>query len=128
MTDDAYGAARPSLLAIGVAMPFLLALSLLRARGQHLVDAWPLAGTALTALVFVVPGIVAGAMRPRVAFLNGIVLGVIGAAFVTLQSTQFHQPNWSSMLVYESIGAWACIGVPLCVVGAAAGRWIARRY
>jgi hypothetical protein len=126
--SENYGASRPSLLAIGAATPFLLALSLLRARAHHMVDALPLAGIALTALVFIVPGMVAGALRPRVAFLNGVVLGLIGAAFVTLQSAQFHQPDWSSILVYEMVGVYACIGVPLCVIGAAAGRWIARRY
>lgn len=122
------GVARPSIFAVGIAAAFLIALSLLRARAQPMIEAWPSTGIALTALVFIIPGIVGGALAARVAFLNGLILGLIGAVFVTLQSTQFHRPDWSSPLIYETAAAWACIGVPLCVLGAALGRWLARRY
>lgn len=105
----------------------VVALALLRARIQTNLDTMPVAAAVLSALVFVIPGIVTGAIGARAAFLNGIVLGLIAAAVVTLQSAQFHQPDWSSILVYETIGVWACIGVPLCVVGAAIGRSLARR-
>jgi hypothetical protein len=119
--------ARPSFAAVGIGAVFVVALALLRARTQAIVDTLPLAAAALSAVVFVIPGIVAGAIGARGAFLNGVVLGLIAAAVVTLQSAQFRQPDWSSILVYESVGVWACIGVPLCVLGAAIGRSLARR-
>jgi putative membrane protein (TIGR04086 family) len=119
--------ARPSLAAVAVGAIFLVVLSLLRARTQPIVDTLPYVAILLSALVFLVPGIVAGAIGGQAAFLNGIILGFIGAAVVTLQSAQFHQPDWSSVLVYETIGVWACIGVPLCVLGAAFGRSLAKR-
>jgi ABC-type Fe3+-siderophore transport system permease subunit len=119
--------ARPSFFAISVGAVLVVALALLRARTQAIADTWPLAAAALSALVFVIPGIVTGAIGARAAFLNGVVLGLVAAAVVTFQSAQFRQPNWSSILVYETVGVWACIGVPLCVLGAAIGRLLARR-
>jgi len=34
------------------------------------------------------------------------------AAFVSLQSTQFRQPNWSSIAIYETMCVWTGIAVP----------------
>jgi hypothetical protein len=118
---------RPSIAAVAIGAVFVVALGLLRARVQSLVDTVPFMAAALSALVFLVPGIVTGAIGPRAAFLDGVILGLIGAVVVVLQSSQFRQPNWSSILVYETIGVWACIGVPLCVLGAAIGRSLTRR-
>jgi hypothetical protein len=118
---------RPSLAAVGVGTVFVVVLSLLRARTQGIVNAMPSLAIVLSGVVFILPGIVTGAIGARAAFLNGVVLGLIGAAIVTLQTAQFHRPDWSSILVYETIGVWACIGIPLCVLGAAIGRTIARR-
>jgi fructose-specific phosphotransferase system IIC component len=118
---------RPSIAAVAVGAVFVVALGLLRARVQAFVGTLPFVAMALSALVFLVPGTVTGAIGSRTAFLNGVILGLIGAVVVTLQSSQFRQPDWSSILVYETIGVWACIGVPLCVLGAAIGRSVARR-
>ena len=118
---------RPSVAAIAIGAVLVVVLSLLRARVQGFVGTSPIGASALSALVFLIPGIVTGAIGARTAFLNGVILGLIGAAIVTLQSSQFRQPNWSSILVYETIGVWACIGVPLCVLGAALGRSLATR-
>jgi hypothetical protein len=118
---------RPSIAAIAVGAVFIVTLSLLRARIQASVGTLPSIAMVFSALVFLVPGTVTGAIGARNAFLNGVILGLIGAVVVTLQSSQFRQPDWSSMLVYETIGVWACIGVPLCVLGAAIGRTLARR-
>ena len=119
--------ARPSVAAIAVGAVFVVALGLLRARIQVFVGTLPFVAVALSAIVFLVPGMVAGAIGARAAFLNGVILALISAALVTLQAAQFRQPDWSSILVYESIGVWACIGVPLCVLGAAFGRSLVRR-
>jgi fructose-specific phosphotransferase system IIC component len=94
---------------------------------QVFVGTLPFVAIALSAIVFLVPGMVAGAIGARAAFLNGVILGLISAALVTLQAAQFRLPDWSSILVYESISVWACIGVPLCVLGAAIGRSLVRR-
>lgn len=113
--------ARPSLLALAVGALLLIAGSLMRAAGQPLLGVSPIAAASLTFLVFLIPAVVAGAISPRAAILDGAILGLIGAAFVTLQIAQFHQPDWSSLLVYETIGLLACLSVPLCVLGAVLG-------
>jgi len=118
---------RPSIAAVAIGAVFVVALGLLRARAQAFVGTLPFVAIAFSALVFLVPGIVTGAIGARAAFLNGVILGLIGAVVVMLQSSQFRQPDWSSILVYETIGVWACFGVPLCVLGAAIGRSLARR-
>jgi hypothetical protein len=112
---------RPSLPALAVGASLLVAGSLMRAAGQPFLGVAPMAAASLTCLVFVVPAFVAGAIAPRAAILDGAVLGMIGAAFVTLQIAQFHQPDWSSLLVYKTIGLLACLGVPLCTLGAVLG-------
>ena len=113
--------ARPSLPALAVGAPLLIVGSLVRAAGQPLLNVEPIVAASLTCLVFVIPAFVAGAIAPRAALLDGAILGMVGAAFVTLQAAQFHQPNWSSPLVYETIGLLACLGVPLCLLGAVLG-------
>jgi hypothetical protein len=113
--------AQPSLPALAVGAPLLIVGSLVRAAGQPLLGVAPIAAAFLTCLVFVIPAFVTGAIAPRAALLDGAILGLIGAAFVTLQAAQFHQPNWSSPLVYETIGLLACLGVPLCVLRAVLG-------
>jgi len=112
---------RPSVPALAVGASLLIVGSLLRATGQPLLGASPIAAASLTCLVFLFPAFVAGAIAPRSAILDGAILGVIGAAFVTLQTAQFHRPNWASLLVYEAIGLFACLGVPLCMLGAILG-------
>ena len=113
--------ARPSLPALSVGAPLLIAGSLMRAAGQPLLGVSPIAAASLTFLVFLVPAFVAGAISPGAAIVDGAILGLIGAAFVTLQIAEFHQPNWSSLLVYETIGLLACLSVPLCVLGGILG-------
>jgi hypothetical protein len=105
----------------------LIACSLLRVAGQPLVDGVPVIAAILTLLVFLIPGAVTGVLAPRSFFWNGAILGMIGAAFVTLQSSQFRMPNWSSILLYEAIGVLACISVPSCMVGALGGRFVSWR-
>src|SRR5580698_222121 len=97
--------ARPNLPALALAAALLIVGSLVRAAAQPLLGVAPILAACLTCLVFVIPAFVAGAIAPRAALLDGGILGVIGAVFVTLQVAQFHQPNWSSPLVYETI--WA---------------------
>jgi hypothetical protein len=118
---------RPSIAAVAVGAVCIVALGLLRARVQAFVGTLPFVAMALSALVFLVAGTITGAIGARTAFLNGVIVGLIGAVVVTLPSSQFRQPDWSSILVYETIGVWACISVPLCVLGAAIGRSLARR-
>jgi hypothetical protein len=118
---------RPSIAAIAVGAVLIVVMGLLRARVQAFAGAVSSVAIALSALVFLVPGTVTGMIGARAAFLNGVILGLVGSVLVTLQSSQFRQPDWSSMLFYETTGVWACIGVPLCVLGAAIGRSLARR-
>ena len=117
--------AKPSICALIAAALVLIACSLARVAGQSLVDNLPAVAAVLTLLVFLIPGVIA----PRSFLSDGLILGIIAAAFVTLQSFQFRLPNWSSIVLYEAIGVWACVSVPLCIVGAASGRFVGcRRY
>ena len=118
---------RPSILALVAGAPVLIVCSLLRVVGQPLVNDAPFVAALSTLLVFLIPGAVTGVVAPRSFFWNGAILGMIAAAFVTLQSNQFGMPNWSSILLYEVIGLWACIGIPLCIVGALGGRFVSWR-
>src|ERR1700679_1919061 len=121
--------AKPSICALIAAALVLIACSLARVAGQSLVDNLPAVAAVLTLLVFLIPGVVAGVIAPRSFLSDGLILGIIAAAFVTLQSFQFRLPNWSSIVLYEAIGVWACVSVPLCIVGAASGRFVGcRRY
>jgi hypothetical protein len=105
----------------------LIVFSLMRVAGQPFVDHVPVVAAVFTLLVFLIPGVVTGAIAPRSFFWNGAILGMIAAAYVTLQSTHFRLPNLSSVLLYESIGVLACITVPSCMVGALGGRFVSRR-
>ncbi len=118
---------RPSLLAVMAGALVLVACSLMRVAGQPFVDHVPIVAAALTLLVFLIPGVVTGAIAPRSFLWNGAILGIIAAAFVTFQSIHFRLPNWSSVLIYEAIGVLACLSVPSCMVGALGGRFVSRR-
>jgi hypothetical protein len=111
---------RPSLPALAAGAILLIVGSLMRVAGQPSLGGSPIAGASLTVLVFLVPALVAGALAPRAAILDGIILGLIGAAFVTLQIAGL-RPDWSSFLLYETMGLFACLSVPLCMVGAVVG-------
>jgi hypothetical protein len=119
--------AKPSISALMVAAIVLIACSLARVAGQPLVDNVPIVAAVLTFLVFLIPGAVAGLIAPRSFLWDGLILGMIAAGFVTLQSFQFRLPNWSSILLYEAIGMLACLSVPLCIAGALGGRFVSRR-
>lgn len=101
--------------------------SLARVAGQPLVDHVPIVAVILTLFAFVIPGVLTGVIAPRSFFWNGAILGIIAAAFVTLQSNDFRPPDWSSVLVYEAVGAWACVCVPSCIVGTLGGRFVSGR-
>ncbi len=119
---------RPSILALMTGALALSACSLLRVAGQPLFDGMPVVAAISTLLVFLIPGAVTGVVAPRSFFLNGAILGMIAAAFVTLQSNQFRMPNWSSILLCEAIGVLACVSVPACIVGALGGRFVSWRH
>jgi hypothetical protein len=87
----------------------------------------PVVAAVSTLLIFLIPGAVAGIIAPRSFFWDGAILGMIAAAFVTLQSFQFYRPDWSSIILYQAIGLWACVSVPLCIVGALGGRFVSWR-
>jgi p-aminobenzoyl-glutamate transporter AbgT len=116
--------AKPSIIALMVAAIVLIACSLARAAGQSFVNDAPVVAAVLTFLVFLIPGVVAGVIAPRSFLWDGLILGMIAAAFVTFQSLQFRVPNWSSIVLYEAIGVWACVSAPLCIVGALGGRFV----
>ena len=119
--------ARPSALALTAGALLLIVCSLMRVAGQPLVDHVPIVAPILTLLVFVIPGVLTGVIAPRSFFWDGAILGIVAAAFVTLQSNHFRLPNWSSVLVYEAVGVLACITVPSCIVGALGGRFVSGR-
>jgi hypothetical protein len=120
-------ATKPSVLALMVGAIVLIACSLARVAGQPLVANMPVVAAVSTLLIFLIPGAVAGVIAPRSFFWDGVILGTIGAAFVTLQSFQFRSPNWSSIVLYEAIGVLACVSVPSSIVGALGGRFVSRR-
>jgi len=119
--------ARPTALALLAGALLLIVCSLMRVAGQPFVDHLPSIAAILTLLVFLIPGVLTGVIAPRSFFWNGAILGMIAAAFVTLQSNHFRLPNWSSILVYEAVGVLACITVPSCIVGALGGRFVSER-
>jgi hypothetical protein len=118
---------RPSALALMTGVLVLVICAVMRVAGQPLVDHVPIIAAALSLLVFLIPGVVTGVIAPRSFFWNGIILGMVAAVFVTFQSIYFRLPNWSSILLYESIGVLACITVPVCTVGALGGRFVGGR-
>ena len=118
---------KPSISALAAAALVLISCSLARVAGQSLVDNLPAVAAVLTLLVFLIPGVVAGVIAPRSFLWDGLILGMIAAAFVTLQSFQFRLPNWSSIVLYEAIGLCACVSVPSCIVGALGGRFVSWR-
>jgi hypothetical protein len=118
---------KPSILALMAGALLLIVCSLLRVAGQPLVGQVPMVSVTLSLLAFLVPGLIAGAIAPRSFFWDGAILGMIAAAFVTLQSFQFQHPDWSSILIYRTIGMWAFISVPCCIVGALCGRIVSGR-
>ncbi len=118
---------RPSIGALMTGISVFIVCSLLRVAGKPLVEQVPDVAAILTFLVFLIPGSITGFISPRSFFWNGVILGVIAAAFVTFQSFQFGQPNWSSIFLYQAIGLLACLSVPLCIVGALGGRFASGR-
>jgi hypothetical protein len=118
---------RPSIGALMAGISVFIVCSLLRVAGNPLVDQVPVVAATLTFLVFIIPGSITGFISPRSSFWNGVILGVIAAAFVTFQSFQFRQPNWSSIFLYQAVGFLACLNVPLCIVGALGGRFVRGR-
>jgi hypothetical protein len=120
-------ATRPSIFALMAGAIVLIACSLARVAGQPLVVNMPVVAAVSTLLVFLIPGAVAGVIAPRSFFWDGLILGMIAAAFVTLQSSQFRMPNWSSIILYEAIGAWSCVSVPSSIVGTLGGRFVSWR-
>jgi hypothetical protein len=113
---------RPSIFALMAGALLLVVFSLIRMACQPLVDHVPVVAAMMSCLVFLIPGAITGLIAPRSFFWNGAILGMIAASFVTLQSNQFGPPNWSSIVFYETIGVWACLSVPLGIVGAFGGR------
>lgn len=120
-------ATRPSIFALMLGAVVLIPCSLARLAGQPLVADVPVAGAISTLLVFMIPGAVAGVVAPRSFLWDGTILGMIAAAFATLQSFQFYRPNWSSIILYETIGMAACVSIPSCIVGALGGRFVSWR-
>ena len=118
---------RPSVPALTAGALLLIVCSLMRVALQPLVDHASIVAAILTLLVFLIPGVLTGVIAPRSFFWNGAILGMIAAAFVTLQSNDFRLPNWSSVLVYETVGVFACIAVPSCIVGVLGGRFVGGR-
>jgi hypothetical protein len=119
--------ARPRIFAIVAGALVLIPGVLMRVAGQPLVDHAPVLGAILTLLVFLIPGAITGVIAPRSFFWNGVILGMIAAVFVTLNSFHFRLPNWSSIVLYEAIGLLACVTVTSCIVGALGGRFVGRR-
>ena len=118
---------RPSVLALMAGALALIVCSLMRVAGQPLLDKAPIVAAILTLMVFLIPGVVTGAIAPRSTLWDGAILGLIGAAFVTLQANQFHALNWASPVPYEALGVLACLSVPACLVGAIGGRYVSWR-
>jgi len=85
-------ATRPSIFALMVGAIVLIACTLARLAGQPLVANMPVVAAVSTLLIFLIPGAVAGIIAPCSFFWDGAILGLIAAAFVTLQSFQFYRP------------------------------------
>src|ERR1700733_14949474 len=102
---------RPRIIAIVAGAFILIPGVLMRVASQPLLDHLPALGAVLTLLVFLIPGAITGVIAPRAFFWNGVILGMIAAVFVTLNSFHFRFPNWSSIVLYEAIGLLGCVTV-----------------
>jgi len=119
--------ARPSVIAVLTGALVLVVCSLIRVAAKPIVESVPVLPVIATLAVFLVPSVITGLVAPRSCFWNGAILGGAAAIFVAMESNRFQLPNWSSILIYEAIGIFACLSVPLCILGAFGGSLVRLR-
>ncbi len=118
---------RSPVIALAVGLALFAALSLLRQALQpHLGNASYL-GALLTAAIFVLPGVLVGALSPGHSLLYGVLLGVLAGALETLQLGHFSHISGVMRPTLVTFGIYAGIGIILCEIGSLLGRaWALR--
>jgi len=118
---------RSPLLALAIGLAVFALGSLLRAAIQPYLGSTHYLGAILTAAVFLIPGALVGAWSPRHTLMHGVILGVLAAAFVTLQLGHFSHVDWTGRTTLRVFGVSAGLGIILCELGALCGRALVRR-
>jgi len=119
---------RSQVLALVGGLVLFALCSLLRQAIQPHLTHTPYIAALLTFAVFLVPGAFVGAVSPRYALLDGVVLAVLAAAFATLQIGGFSHVDWTARPTWQVFGAFASLGFILCELGALGGRAVARSW
>ena len=119
---------RSQVLALVGGLVFFAFFSLLRQAIQPYLTHTPYIAALLTFAVFLVPGAFVGAVSPRYALLDGVVLAVLGAAFATHQIGGFSHVDWTLRPTWQIFGSFASLGFILCEIGALGGRALARSW
>jgi hypothetical protein len=114
--------ARPKAIAILAGMAVLIPCVLMRLASRPYLDQMPALAAALTFLVFVIPGMIAGLVAPRAFFWNGAVLGFVSTPVVALIAYLFSPLKLPPAILFELISLLACVSISTCVLGALAGR------
>jgi len=119
---------RSQVLALVGGLVLFALSSLLRQAVQPHLTHTPYVAALLTLAVFLLPGAFVGAVSPRYALLDGVVLAVLAAAFATLQIAGFSHVDWTARPTWQVFGAFASLGFILCEIGALGGRAFARSW
>jgi hypothetical protein len=119
---------RSQVLALVGGLVLFALCSLLRQAVQSHLTHTPYVAALLTFAVFLLPGAFVGAVSPRYALLDGVVLAVLAAAFATLQIGGFSHVDWTARPTWQVFGAFASLGFILCEIGALGGRALARSW
>jgi xanthine/uracil permease len=88
----------------------------------------PYLGALLTVAVFLLPAVLVGAWSPRHSLLHGVIMGVLAAAFVTMQIGHFSRLDWTARPTLQTFAALAGTGIIACEIGAFIGRAVARKW
>jgi len=116
---------RSQVLALAGGLVLFAFFSLLRQAIQPHLTHTPYIAALLTFAVFLLPGAFVGAVSPRYALLDGVVLAVLAAAFATLQIGGFSHVDWTARPTWQVFVAFASLGFILCEIGALGGRALA---
>jgi hypothetical protein len=119
--------ARPKAIAILAGVAVLIPCVLMRLASRPYLDQMPALAAALTFLVFVIPGMIAGLVAPRAFFWNGAILGLVSTPVVTLIAYLFSPLKLPPTIFFDLVSLFACVSISTCILGALAGC-IARRH
>jgi len=112
---------QPRVDALLVGLVALGCFSVGRQAVQPLVESRPILGAIGTLAIFIVPGVVVGAMARKAWLFNGVLLGILGGLFVLFQIADW-RPAWTQPLLYQTFAYLLALATCGCCVGAVLGR------